>query len=292
MRLAWPGLALLALLATPLQAEVVVRDDAGQTLHLVQPARRIVSLAPHITENLYAAGAGGHIVGTVEFSNYPPAAKHIALVGSYSRVDLEAVVALKPDLVIAWQSGNTQAHVDKLKALGLTIYQSQTKRIDEIADEVERFGRLAGSEAVAVPAAAQLRLRLAQLQRRYAQRPPVRTFYQIWKQPLMTVGATQIIGDAIHLCGGENVFAQLPLMAPTVTVEAVLAADPEAIVASGMDTQRPEWLDDWKPWRKMTAVARGNLFFVPPDLIQRHTPRLLDGAEMLCRHLETARSRR
>jgi iron complex transport system substrate-binding protein len=120
----------------------------------------------------------------------------------------------------------------------------------------------------------------------------VRTFYEIWKQPLMTVGRQQIISDVIRLCGGDNVFGQLETMAPTVTVEAVIAANPEAIVASGMGEARPEWLDDWLRWTTITAVARGNLFFVPPDLIQRHTPRLLDGADLLCRHLETARSRR
>jgi iron complex transport system substrate-binding protein len=120
----------------------------------------------------------------------------------------------------------------------------------------------------------------------------VRTFYQIWKQPLMTVGGKQIISDVIQLCGGENVFATLDGMAPTVTVEAVMAANPEAIVASGMDEARPEWLDDWQRWTSISAVTRGNLFFVPPDLIQRHTPRLLEGAERLCLHLEAARSRR
>ena len=120
----------------------------------------------------------------------------------------------------------------------------------------------------------------------------MRTFYEIWKQPLMTVGRQQIISDVIRLCGGDNVFGQLETMAPTVTVEAVIAANPEAIVASGMGEARPEWLDDWLRWTTITAVARGNLFFVPPDLIQRHTPRLLDGAALLCRHLETARSRR
>ena len=289
---AWllPALVLLTVLQA--RAEVAVRDDAGQTLHLAQPARRIVSLAPHITENLYAAGAGERLVGTVQFSDYPEAAKKLPRVGSYARVDLEAVLALRPDLVIAWQSGNTQAQVDKLRALGLPVYLSQSNRIDQVADEVERYGHLAGSEALATPAAARFRLRLAELRRHYGERPRVRTFYEMWKQPLMTVGGKQIISDAIRLCGGDNVFGELTVMAPTVAVEAVLAADPEAIVASGMDAARPEWLDDWQAWPKMTAVARGNLFFVPPDLIQRHTSRILDGAEILCRSLETARTRR
>ncbi|WP_374682791.1 cobalamin-binding protein [Accumulibacter sp.] len=271
---------------------VEVVDDAGSRLRLAQPATRIISLAPHLTETLFAAGAGERVVGSVEYSNYPPAATTIARVGSYAQIDLERVIALRPDLIIGWQSGNAAAHLDRLRALGFPVYVSQPDRIDDVASEIERLGVLAGSSAVADRAAASFRQRLAALQKRYGQRPPVPTFYQIWKQPLMTVGRRQIISDVIRLCGGDNVFASLETMAPTVTVEAIIAANPEAIVASGMGDSRPEWLDDWRRWTSIEAVARDNLFFVPPDLIQRHTPRLLDGAELLCQHLETARRRR
>ena len=273
-------------------ADVEVKDDSGATLHLAQPAKRIVTLAPHLAETLFAAGAGDRLVGTVEYSDFPEAVKKVPRVGGYSRLDLEAVAALKPDLIIAWQSGNAPAHVDKLRALGFPVYISQPNRIDDVAVEIERFGTLAGTSRVANLAAAQFRQRLAGLQKRYSQQPPVRTFYQIWKQPLMTVGGEQIISNVIRLCGGDNVFEKLGALAPTVTVEAVIAANPEAIIASGMGESRPEWLDDWKRWTSITAVARDNLFFVRPDLIQRHTPRLLDGAERLCQHLETTRSRR
>ncbi|MEO8410417.1 MAG: cobalamin-binding protein [Propionivibrio sp.] len=273
-------------------AEVAVKDDSGAVVRLERPAQRIVTLAPHLAETVFAAGAGEKLVGTVEFSDFPEAAKKVPRVGGYSRLDLEAVAVLKPDLVIAWQSGNIPAHVAKLRALGLPIYLSQPDRIEDIAGEIERIGVLAGTEVVSRAAADRYRHRLAALQKRYSGRPTVRTFYQVWKQPLITIGGQQIISSVIRLCGGENVFAALDSMAPTVTVEAVIAADPAAIVASGMDAARPEWLDDWKRWASITAVARDNLFFVPPGLIQRHTPRLLDGAERLCEHLETARSRR
>ena len=273
-------------------AEVLVKDDTGATVSLAQPARRIVTLAPHLVETLFAAGAGEKLVGTVQFSNYPEEAKKIARIGSYESVDLETVVALKPDLIIAWLSGNSPANIEKLRGLGFPVYVSQVDRIEDVASEIERFGVLAGTSAVGNAAAGRFRQRFAALQERYSKRPPVRTFYQIWKQPLMTVGGKQIISSVIRLCGGENVFEKLEMLAPTVTVEAVIAANPEAIVASGMDEARPEWLDDWKRWTSITAVARDNLFFVQPDLIQRHTPRLLDGAERLCQQLETARSRR
>ncbi len=272
--------------------EIAVRDDEGATVRLARPAQRIVTLAPHLVETLYAAGAGEQLVGTVDFSNYPAAAQKKIRVGGYAQLDLEAIVAQKPDLVIAWQSGNAPAAIARLRALGLTVYVSQLNRIDDVAGEIERFAVLAGTNAVGKGAAASLRSRLAALRKRYSGRPTVRTFYQIWQQPLMTVGGGQIISSVIRLCGGDNVFGALTALAPTVTVEAVIAANPEAIVASGMGEARPEWLDDWRHWTTMTAVARDNLFFVPPDLIQRHTPRLLDGAERLCQHLDTARSRR
>ena len=273
-------------------AEIIVKDDTGATVRLTKPAHRIITLAPHLAETLFAAGAGEKLVGTVEYSDYPEAVKKIAHVGGYSRLDLEAVAALRPDLIIAWQSGNAPAHVDKLRSLGFPIYVSQPNRIDDVAVEIERLGVLAGTSGVANAVAANFRERLAGLQKRYSRQPPVRTFYQIWKEPLMTVGRHQIISNVIRLCGGENIFGKLETMAPTVTVEAIIAANPEAIVASGMDAARPEWLNDWKRWPSITAVSRDNLFFVPPDLIQRHTPRLLDGTERLCQNLETARSRR
>ena len=273
-------------------ADLVFKDDGGREVRLKGPARRIVTLAPHATEMLYAAGAGEWLIGTVEYSDYPPAAKKVPRVGSYDRFDLEAISALKPDLVIAWETGNPAAPVEKIRALGLTVYASQPNRMEDVAGQLERLGQLAGTEAVANQAAERFRQRLASLRRDNAGKPKVRVFYQIWKAPLMTVGGPQIISSAIELCGGENVFGKLTQMAPTVSVEAVLEADPEAIVATGMGDARPEWLDDWNKWTRMTAVKRGNLFHVHPDLMQRHTPRILDGAEQLCAHLDVARSRR
>ncbi len=283
--------ATIAVLANA-HAELVFKDDSGHEIRLKAPAKRIITLAPHATELLYAAGAGDRLIGTVEYSDFPPAAKKIPRVGSYDRFDLEAISALKPDLIIAWETGNPAAQVDKLKALGLTVYVTQPNRMEDVAGQLERFGRLAGTEATADAAAAQFRQRLETLRRNNSGKPKIRVFYQIWITPLMTVGGPQIITSAIQLCGGENVFGHLAQMAPTVSVEAVLAADPEAIVATGMGDARPEWLNDWNKWPRMTAVKRGNLFHIHPDLMQRHTPRILDGAEKLCADLDVARSRR
>jgi len=231
-------------------------------------------------------------VGTVDYSDFPPAAKKVPRVGGYSHLDLEAIAALKPDLVIAWESGNPAAQIDKLRSLGLTVFVSQPNRMADVAVQLEKLGQLAGTGPAANSAAESFRQHLEKLRLANAAKPRVRIFYQIWKNPLMTIGGQQIISDAMHLCGGENVFGQLDQMAPTVSLEAVLEADPEAIIATGMGDARPEWLSDWNKWTRLTAVRRGNLFHINPDIMQRHTPRILDGAERLCAHLDTARSRR
>ncbi|MCX8085450.1 MAG: cobalamin-binding protein [Rhodocyclaceae bacterium] len=287
-RLAW----LLLLFASAARAAISLTDDAGATLRFERPAARIVSLAPHITETLFAAGAGGKIVGAVDYSDHPEAARKIPRIGGYSKLDLEAILALRPDLAIGWLSGNSPAHVEKLRAAGIPVFLVQPSRIEDVAKNLERFGQLAGTGEAAQRAASEFRTRLAALHERHAARPKVRVFYQIWNQPLMTIGGGQIISDVIALCGGENVFAELKALAPQVSVEAVLAADPEVIIASGMGEARPEWLDAWRKWTGLTAVKRDNLFFIPPDLLQRPTPRLIEGAARLCEQLETARGKR
>ncbi|MBP8217652.1 MAG: cobalamin-binding protein [Thauera sp.] len=291
-----PLLALLATLllghAATAGAQIELTDDAGQRIVLAQPAQRIVSLAPHVTEILFAAGAGEHVVGVVAYSDYPQAARALPQVGGYTQVDLEAIVSLRPDLVIGWRSGNRDAHLARLQAMGIPVYLNEPRSLDDVARSLEQFGRLAGSEDAAHAAATAFRARHAALAARYAGQPPVRTFYQIWDRPLMTINDEHLIADVIRLCGGSNVFGSLSQLAPTIGVEAVLAANPEAIVASGMGDDRPEWLDQWARWPQLEATRRDNLFFVPPDLIQRHTPRILDGAERLCAQLETARTRR
>lgn len=289
----WLSLFLFFLVASiSAHAELSVSDDSGATVSLKQPARRIVSLAPHVTEILFAAGAGEYLLGAVEYSDYPQAALKIPRVGGYSSFDIERIVALRPDLVVAWQSGNPVAQVEKLRDLGLTVYLSEPRRIEDVATNIERLGELAGTSASARRSAQAFRAKQEQLQRRYRGRSPVTMFYQIWDKPMMTVNGAHIVSDVIRLCGGRNVFASLPVLAPTVDIEAVLAADPEAIVAGGMNQEQPLWLRDWRRWPQMRAVRRNNLFFIPPDLLQRHTPRILEGAERLCRALDAARERR
>ena len=285
--------AVLALAsAVAAAAEIRLIDDAGRGVSLKQPAQRIISLAPHLTELLFAAGAGDRLVGTVEFSDYPPAAQGIARVGDSAQLDLERIVALKPDLVLVWQDGNAQRQLEKLLQLGIPVFYNEPRRLPDIARAIEQFGLLADTEAVALPSARAFAARVEELRRRYAGRAPVSVFYQIWDQPLMTVNGEHLISDVVRLCGGQNVFAGLKPLTPEISIEAVLAADPEAIAGMSAEAGQAGNLDQWKRWPRLQAVARGNLFVIDADLISRNTPRILDGAEQLCEQLAAARARR
>ncbi|MCH2558802.1 MAG: cobalamin-binding protein [Alcanivorax sp.] len=283
------GLVSLAVWA---RAEVCVDDDVDRRVCLEQPARRIVALSPGATELLYDAGAGDRLVGAVSFSDYPSEAKALPRVGSYKRLDLEAILALKPDLVVAWVSGNPATQVERLETLGLNVYRGEPLRFAEVADTLERLAVLAGTEPAGRAAAARFRDGITELRDRFAGADPVTVFYEVWEEPLMTVNGEHLISEAIRTCGGVNVFADLPGLAPRIGTEAVIAADPEAIVAGGMGENNPAWLTPWKRFRALTAVQRENLFFVPPSTLQRPTPQMLEGTRLLCDHLERARARR
>jgi iron complex transport system substrate-binding protein len=272
-----------------LRAEVVQTDDTGKVLTLPRPAQRIISLAPHITELLFAAGAGGSVIAAVDYSNFPRAANSLPRIGSSVALDFERIALLKPDLAIAWGSGNPPGQVAQLRRLGIPVFVNEPQQLADIPASLRRFGQLAGSLPVADEAAGIFEQRQAELTKRYAGRRLVTAFYEIWNQPLMTVGGPHLISAAMAMCGGRNAFAALSQLAASVELEAVLRADPDVIIASGMGEERPEWLDDWHRWKNMKAVRRGQLFFVPPDLLQRHSPRILDGVERMCEALDRAR---
>lgn len=288
--LRWVALAVASLPIAGF-AQVQAVDDANQLVVLAQPSRRIVSLAPHVTELLFAIGAGAQVVGADEYSDYPLTAITIPRIGRAGALDLERIVALRPDLVIGWGSGNSTAQVEHLRRLGLKVFVSEPRRMEDVASSLRRLGQLSGQSRQGEAAAVHFESGIAQLRQRYAARPAVTVFYEIWDRPLMTVNGQHIISDVLSLCGGENVFANLAQLAPTVDVEAVIKAQPQAILGSGSDATRPRWLDDWRRWPAIPAAGNDNLFNIPPDLIQRHTPRLLEGATLVCKALEAARSK-
>ncbi|WP_026164456.1 cobalamin-binding protein [Cupriavidus neocaledonicus] len=288
--------AALLLAALPATATVSVIDDAGQTVTLAQPARRVVSLAPHVTEMLFAAGAGDRIVGTVNYSDYPPQARAIARVGDNKALDLERIAALRPDLIVVWRHGNAQKQADRLRALGIPLFYSEPRRLAAIPDNIEKLGTLLGTDATARRAADGFRQQVETLRQTYAARPPVTVFYQVWQQPLMTLNGQHLVSDMLALCGGRNLFAAEAPLVPTVSVEAVIAGNPEAMVTAGMGATRSDQplpdFEMWRRWKQVTAVARNNLFVIDGDLLNRAGPRVVQGAAQLCKDLDTARGRR
>ena len=285
------GSLLAILVAGGACAAVTATDDAGNVVTLERPAQRIVSLAPHATELLFAAGAGTRVVGVVAHSDWPREARALPGVGDANALDLERIVGLAPDLVVAWPY-TMPAQLAALRARGVTIFVSDPKTIPGIAEDVEALGRLAGTDATARPAAAALRARHEALVSRHSRSRAIAVFYEVWNEPLQTIGGRHLISEAIALCGGTNVFGALTLPAPTVSFEAVVAAAPEAIVAGSDDGRRPVWLDDWRRWRNVPAVRYGNLFVADGDLLHRSGPRFVDGVESLCAMLEQARNNR
>jgi iron complex transport system substrate-binding protein len=290
------ALAVVWAFASQSHAAITVTDDTGAAVTLTAPAQRVISLAPHVTELIYAAGGGNRLVGAVSYSDYPPEAKQIPRVGDNKALDLERIAALKPDLIVVWRHGNAQAQLDQLRALHIPLFFSEPHQLDDVAQTLTKLGTLLGTSNIADAAASRYRQDIAGLRARYANRPPVSVFYQVWDQPLMTLNGTHMVSDVITLCGGRNVFAKLEPLVPPVSTEAVLAANPEAIFTASAGATKPDkplpQLDRWRAWPSLTAAARNNLFAIDGDLIDRPTPRIAQGAAQLCEDLELARSRR
>lgn len=280
----------LLLVSLHSQGLIDIEDATGERVVLNAPAQRVVSLAPHITETVYAAGGGDTLVGTVSYSDYPDAAQALPRVGSYDSLSYESLIALKPDLVLAWGSGNGKETVARLRALGVTVFVEEPRSLEDVALSLRVLGKLLGTVDVADKAADLFMEQLDGLRTRYATASSLSVYYQIWDEPLLTLNGEHLISDVIRLCGGKNVFADSIALVTRISAESVIRADPQVIIASGMDKARPEWLDDWRSWRTMTAVANNQLYFVPPDVLQRHTPRIMEGAAAICEHLEAART--
>jgi len=281
----------LALSAPVPAADLCATDALAREVCLSEPADRVVSLSPGATELLFSAGAGQSVVAVSAWSDYPPQAADLPQVGDSNRLDLEAIVALAPDLVVAWTDGNSRAQLDRLADLGVPVFWLAPRTFEDIARAVETLGKLTGRTPLAGGAAAEFRGGISALQATHRNATPVRVFYQVWDQPLMTINGDELISKAIALCGGTNVFAHLPRLVPRISVETVLTADPEVIVTAGRGESDGDWLASWQAYPSLTAVARDNLYLVSPSLLQRPTFRMLEGARELCGILEQARAR-
>ena len=293
--MAWKSL--LAMIACLLTAVAVgqpvrVQDLAGRTVELASPAARIVALAPHSVENIFSAGAGDALVGVTEYSNYPPPARRISRIGSFNAYSLEMIAALQPDLIVIWASGNGMQTMQSLQVLDIPMFVSEPRQLADIPRAIRALGKLAGTQAISEPEAQRIESAIAALRQRYGGQAPVSVFYEIWNEPLQTINGDHLISQVIELCGGFNIFADAPTLAPRISVESVLARNPRAIVASGMGESRPEWLDQWRRYPSLVAVDDEALFFINPDHIQRPTARILLGAARLCEQLDSLRPKR
>jgi len=290
----WPVKALLCvLLFLPVMvwAEVCAEDEKGAQVCLPEPAKRIVTLSPGATELMFAAGAGDKVVAVVNYSDYPPAALKLPLVGNHTRIDLEALLAFKPDLVVTWVTGNPPAQVELLHELGVPLFSIEPRTFEGVSSVIERLSVLAGTEKEGFAEAERFRKGIAEISEKYLSAEPIPVFYQVWETPLMTVSNDHLIGKVLQLCGGINVFGDMPRLVPRISAEVVLQADPHVILAGSVEGASDDELDHWKDYSGMSAVARGNLFFVPASPISRPTPRLLEASQLICQKLDIARER-
>ncbi len=286
------GIAGMACAFTPqpgIGQSVSATGSDGVSVALTAPAERIVALAPHLAENLFAAGAGGALIGTVEYSDYPPEARAVPRVGGYNSLSIEAIVAQRPDLVLAWGSGTGHDIVRRLRELGIPVYSDEISELTDIPASLRTLGRLAGTRTTAERSAETFENDLATLQKQSAAASVVEVFYQIWHDPLQTIGGDHLISEVIALCGGHNIFGDAQGLAPRISREAVLLRNPDVIVASGSSEDVAAWLSQWRELPGLRAVEKDALYVINPDMIERPTPRLLSGARALCARLDSAR---
>ncbi|MBI5611997.1 MAG: cobalamin-binding protein [Gammaproteobacteria bacterium] len=278
---------LIGLASTAALAGIHETDDRGREVALPRPAQRIVSLAPMVTELLFAAGAGDAVVGVTAFSDFPVQARRLPQVGNSVSLDYERIVALRPDLVVAWGSGTNRAAVERLEGLGIPVFTLEPRRLADIETSLARLARLAATPAAARAAALEFRREIEALRAQFRGRAPVSVFLQISDRPLMTLSDTHMVGELLSLCGGRNVFGTLGMLAPQVGIEDVLRADPQVILVS--DSLGADAIEGWRGRRGLRAVERGQLYAIAADITLRQTPRIVQGARRICELLEQAR---
>lgn len=245
-------------------------DDAGNVIKLAHPAQRIISLAPDLTEILFAAGAGNKIVGTVQGSDFPTQAQKIPVVATFNGADLEKILALSPDLIVVWSEGSLARSLQKL---GIPVFLSHQTKLTDIPRTIKRLGCLAGTEKTADHAAMKFMQKYTELQKKFSHKKNTTVFFEIWPKPLITVSKHNWINDAIELCGGKNIFADLNTSAPEVNMEAVFIADPDIIFGTEKF---------WQEWPQLKAVKLHHVFEINSDQIERAGPRILEGVEIMC----------
>jgi iron complex transport system substrate-binding protein len=282
--------ALLAFVAAVLPALVACGDPGTGQPAAAAPHARIVTLAPNLAELVFTAGAGDALVGVSAYSDYPPAVEALPLVGDAFTIDQERLALLRPELLLAWQSGTPAHVVDELRRAGYAVEVIRTRSLGDISTALVRIGELAGTGPYARRVAADFAAALQQLGDRYRAAEPIRVFYQVSDRPLYTVGREHYVSELIELCGGRNVFADIGELAPAIDVEAVVDRDPEVLLAG--DDAGDDAFVEWDRWPSIAANRYGNRFLLPADELSRPTTRVLVAGAALCEALQTARERR
>jgi iron complex transport system substrate-binding protein len=265
-------------------APVTLKDDLGRTVTLGAPAKRIVTLAPFLTELAFAIGAGDRVVGVSAYSDYPAEAKSLPVVSSALGVSLEQVAALKPDLVVAWRDSFRVEDIDPLERVGAAVYVAHGRRLDDIPGLLRVLGTFTGLDVSSN--ISRFQSDLAALRLRYANRPKVDVFLEIWHKPLTTISGAHFMNDALEMCGARNVFKDAPGVAPTVSWEEVYARDPSVIIGTGSASNEVEFKANWKERSTLSAVKAGRLEWINPDKLQRPTTRTPQGIAELCARLD------
>jgi iron complex transport system substrate-binding protein len=268
-------------------APLSVRDDSGIQVALPAPARRVITLSPGLTELVFAAGGGDRLIAADSASDYPPESRVLPRIGDSAGIDFERVIALQPDLILGWLSGNKAGDLARLRKLSLPLFLSEPRSLQDVPRTLRIVGTLLGREPTADAQAAQFESRLAVLHTRYAGARTLSVFVEIWHQPLMTVNRIQLVSDVLRTCGARNVFADLPALAGPVSMEEVLTADPDAILSA---TGFAEDVASWSSFPSVRAGRNGRILPVDPDYLTRATPRILDATEQVCAWLQRLRS--
>jgi len=273
-----------------LMAEPIsVTDDAGNAITLSGPVHRVISLAPALTEIIYHVGGGNRLVGTVEHSDYPAAARKIQRIGAHDRFDFEAILALQPDLIFAWASGNPADQLSRLEKLGLLVYRAEPGTLESLAATIQQIGKVIGRAQEGLARSQELLIEANGITQEFGHRQNLTVFYQVWHDPIITLNGKHIVSQMLRSCGATNLFSDLPDIAPVVSLESVIKRNPEVIVVGGTPDGAPKWLKNWEAWSHITAVAHGHLFSVNADLLHRHSPRIILGLRKLCEILDQAR---
>ncbi|MCG9758513.1 MULTISPECIES: cobalamin-binding protein [unclassified Pseudoalteromonas] len=255
-----------------------------------KPAERIIALAPHIVENLYVIGAGERIVGTVAYADYPESAKQLPQVGDYQGISVEKILALKPDLIIAWKNASHVPMLEKLESFGVDVIYSEAKYLDKLPEELLRLGKITGLGAQAQQQADLFAKRLNELKDQYKQSASLAVFYQLWPSPLMTVGGESWLQQVFTVCNVKNVFADATTDYPQISIENVLLKSPQVIVIPEEKTKQEVKAIAWQQWPSIPAVKYQQTISVDADLLHRYSYRMLEGISDLCGKLDVSRS--